>query len=83
MRDSLPCPGTTLALDFPNRGDSTLTLMGRLDAIVREAGGRLYPAKDGRIPPEMFRTSYTNWEDFALYVDPGFSSHFWRRVACA
>lgn len=77
---SFPRPGTTLALDFPNRGASTLALMARLDAIVREAGGRLYPAKDGRIPAAMFRIGYPNWQEFAQHADPGFSSHFWRRV---
>lgn len=77
---SFPRPGVTLALDFANRGASTLALMARLDAIVREAGGRLYPAKDGRIPAEMFRAGYPNWREFARHVDPGFSSHFWRRV---
>jgi FAD/FMN-containing dehydrogenase len=77
---SFPRPGTTLALDFRNRGASTLALMDRLDAIVREAGGRLYPAKDGRIPAEMFQVGYPNWREFARHVDPGFSSHFWRRV---
>jgi FAD/FMN-containing dehydrogenase len=77
---SFPMPGTTLALDFANRGASTLALMDRLDAIVREAGGRLYPAKDGRIPSEMFRAGYPNWENFNQHVDPGFSSSFWRRV---
>jgi len=81
-RLSFPRPGTTLALDFANRGASTLALMGRLDAIVREAGGRLYPAKDGRIPAEMFQAGYPNWRDFARHVDPGFSSSFWRRVGC-
>ncbi|HWD57063.1 MAG TPA: FAD-binding oxidoreductase [Stellaceae bacterium] len=78
---SFPQPGTTLALDLANRGAATLALMERLDAIVREAGGRLYPAKDGRIPPEMFRAGYPDWQAFARHVDPGFSSHFWRRVA--
>jgi len=78
---SFPMQGTTLALDFANRGASTLTLMDRLDAVVREAGGRLYPAKDGRIPPDMFRAGYPNWEGFARHVDPGLSSSFWRRVA--
>ncbi|MBB3542458.1 FAD-binding oxidoreductase [Rhizobium sp. BK399] len=78
---SFPRPGTTLALDFPNRGEVTLRLMGRLDAIVREAGGRLYPAKDGRIPADMFRAGYSQWEDFAQHVDPHFQSHFWKRVA--
>ncbi len=82
---SFPFPGTTLALDFPNRGTSTLSLMERLDAIVREAGGRLYPAKDGRIPaPAMFpRRLLRTGKTAHRYVDPGFSSHFWRRVACA
>ena len=42
---SFPRPGTTLALDFPNRGEATHALMARLDAIVREANGALYPAK--------------------------------------
>ena len=77
---SFPRPGTTLALDFANRGGATLALMARLDGIVREAGGRLYPAKDGRIPAEMFRAGYPNWRDFSRQVDPGFSSGFWRRV---
>jgi FAD/FMN-containing dehydrogenase len=77
---SFPRLGTTLALDFSNRGASTLGLLDRLDAIVREAGGRLYPAKDGRISAAMFHAGYPNWSDFARHVDPGFSSHFWRRV---
>ena len=78
---SFPRAGTTLALDFPNRGASTLALMDRLDAIVREAGGRLYPAKDGRIPAAMFREGYPQLEAFRRHVDPHFSSHFWARVA--
>lgn len=77
---SFPRPGTTLALDFPNRGGSTLALLARLDAIVRDAGGRLYPAKDGRIPREMFRAGYPDWERFAAHVDPLMSSMFWKRV---
>jgi L-gulonolactone oxidase len=77
---SFPKLGTTLALDFPNRGASTLALMDRLDAIVSEAGGRLYPAKDGRIPAPMFREGYPQWEAFRHHVDPQFSSHFWARV---
>jgi L-gulonolactone oxidase len=79
---SFPRPGTTLALDFPNKGQATLKLLARLDDIVREAGGRLYPAKDGRMPAGMFRSGYGDWEDFSRHVDPQFSSHFWRRVAC-
>ena len=52
----------------------------RVEAIVREAGGRLYPAKDGRMPRDMFRAGYPDWERFAAHVDPRFSSLFWTRV---
>jgi L-gulonolactone oxidase len=78
---SFPRPGATLSLDFPNRGEQTLALMSRLDAIVREADGALYPAKDGRMPPDMFRRAYPRWEAFAAQKDPMLSSDFWRRVA--
>ena len=78
---SFACEGATLALDFANRGPATLALLGRLDAIVRQAGGRLYPAKDGRMPADMFRAGYPEWTSFAQHVDPRFSSNFWRRVA--
>jgi L-gulonolactone oxidase len=77
---SFPREGTTLALDFPNRGASTLALLARLDDVVREAGGRLYPAKDGRIPPDMFRRGYPDLNTFAAHIDPHFSSAFWRRM---
>jgi FAD/FMN-containing dehydrogenase len=73
-------PGATLALDFPNRGPETLAVMGRLDDIVREAGGALYPAKDGRIPARMFKLAYPRWEAFAALKDPRMSSDFWRRM---
>jgi FAD/FMN-containing dehydrogenase len=77
---SFPMKGTTLALDFANRGPSTLSLLDKLDTIVREAGGRLYPAKDGRLPPAMFRAGYPALEQFRTHMDPGMSSTFWRRM---
>ena len=73
-------PGTTLALDFPNLGDKTLKLFNRLDAIVSEAGGALYPAKDARMPASLFQSGFPQWERFSDFVDPTFSSHFWQRV---
>ena len=48
--------------------------------IVLDAGGRLYPAKDGRMGPAMFKAGYPRWNEFLDYVDPRFSSGFWRRV---
>jgi FAD/FMN-containing dehydrogenase len=77
---SFPRPGATLALDFPNRGAATQRLFGELDAVVREAGGGLYPAKDARMPAAMFAASYPQLDRFVPFVDPGFSSSFWRRV---
>jgi FAD/FMN-containing dehydrogenase len=78
---SFPRPGATLALDFPNRGEETLSLLSRLDEILREASGALYPAKDGRMPAAMFRSAYPRWEAFAALKDPRLSSDFWRRVS--
>jgi FAD/FMN-containing dehydrogenase len=78
---SFPRPGTTLALDFPNGGPSLLTLLSRLDAIVIETGGAIYPAKDARMSPSCFRAGFPEWETFSRYVDPRFSSSFWRRMA--
>jgi FAD/FMN-containing dehydrogenase len=77
---SFPREGTTLALDFPNRGEATLAVLDRLDAIVREAGGRLYPAKDGRMSKQMFLAGYPGLGAFSGHLDPGLSSSFWRRV---
>ena len=61
-------------------GETTLRLLDRLDAVVKEAHGRLYPAKDGRIPATMFRDGYRELGRFAEIVDPAFSSSFWRKV---
>lgn len=77
---SFPMPGTTLALDFPNRGPATLALLDRLDAITMAAGGRLYPAKDGRMSPAMMAAGYLELDRFRASIDPAFSSSFWRRV---
>jgi FAD/FMN-containing dehydrogenase len=76
-----PRPGVTLALDFPNEGASTLALLESLDDVTRAAGGAVYPAKDARMSAHTFRHSFPNWEQFAGYIDPAFSSSFWRRVS--
>lgn len=77
---SFPQPGVTLALDFPNRGERTHKLFERLDAIVREAKGRLYPAKDARMPRELFEAGYLRLTEFMKYRDPGISSGLSRRL---
>lgn len=71
---SFPQPGVTLALDFPNYGQRTAKLFERLDAIVREAKGRLYMAKDARMPKDLFETGYSRLQQFIPFRDPGIRS---------
>ena len=77
---SFPRPGVTLALDFPNRGEPTLQLLESLDAITRAAGGAVYPAKDARMSAQSFQQYFPAWKQLQDYIDPKFSSSFWRRV---
>jgi hypothetical protein len=86
MGDHQPCgllsfsgPGITIALDFPYSAQA-LEKLPRLDEIVAEAGGRIYPAKDARMSGRNFRRFYPHWENLLPYIDPRFSSSFWRRV---
>jgi FAD/FMN-containing dehydrogenase len=77
---SFPRPGVTLALDFPNEGDRTHKLFNRLDSIVREAHGRIYAAKDARMPRELFESGYPRLSEFLKFRDPGISSALSRRL---
>lgn len=77
---SFPRPGATLALDFPNTGKATFELLDRLDQVVESAGGAVYPAKDARMSGTRFRQYFPRWDEFHEFIDPGFSSSFWRRV---
>lgn len=77
---SFPRPGVTLALDFPNEGERTLKLFERMDAVVREAGGRIYLAKDARMSRQAFEAGYPNLNDFLKYRDRGVSSGLSRRL---
>jgi FAD/FMN-containing dehydrogenase len=77
---SFPRPGLTIALDFAMRGERTLKLMQSLDEVVQQSGGALYPAKDARMGPALFETSFPRWRSFVPYIDPKMSSSFWRRV---
>jgi FAD/FMN-containing dehydrogenase len=77
---SFPQPGVTLALDFPNRGARTQRLFERLDAIVAAAGGRIYMAKDARMPRALFEAGYPRLAEFLQYRDRGISSAMSRRL---
>ncbi|WP_426139795.1 FAD-binding oxidoreductase [Pseudomonas sp. DWP3-1-2] len=77
---SFPMPGTSLALDFPQSSELINVLFPRLDAIVRAAGGRLYPAKDAHMSGSDFRQAYPAWERLEALRDPSLMSRFWKRV---
>jgi L-gulonolactone oxidase len=62
------------------KGQKTLDLLNKCDNIVRDAGGAWYPAKDARMSSSDFKSSYPMLEEFQKYIDPKFSSSFWRRV---
>ncbi len=78
---SFPMPGATLTLDFPYHGERTDRLLARLDAITLEAGGRINPYKDARMPADVFRACFPRMDAFKSFIDPKFSSNFWRRAS--
>jgi FAD/FMN-containing dehydrogenase len=77
---SFPMPGISLALDFPQHDARNAALFARLDAIVREAGGRQYPAKDAHMSGADFRAGYPAWQALEQLRDPALMSRFWQRT---
>ncbi|MDJ0836213.1 MAG: FAD-binding oxidoreductase [Acidobacteriota bacterium] len=76
---SFPREGLTLTMDFPVSARVT-AMCDDLDVIVADAGGSLYPAKDARMPAALFQQFFPRFKEFEAYLDPAFSSSFWRRV---
>ncbi len=72
---SFPRKGVAFALDY--LPDTDLTV---LDHIVMAEGGAVNPAKTS-MTKDMFRHSFPRWKEFSQFVDPSFSSDFWRRVS--
>ncbi len=70
---SFPLPGWTLSFDIPAAVTGVGPLLDRLDAMVVEAGGRLYLAKDSRARPELMARMYPRldeWKEVRRRVDP-------------
>jgi decaprenylphospho-beta-D-ribofuranose 2-oxidase len=81
---SFPFEGYTFAIDFPIR-DGTAALLERLDAMVIEAGGRIYLGKDAFVKPAALRAMYPRLPEFLALkakLDPTnvFTSELARRV---
>lgn len=69
---SFPRPGWTITMDFPV-GAGLDRLCADLDAMVAEADGRLYLAKDSQMTPEAFAAMYPRldeWRTVRNNVDP-------------
>jgi FAD/FMN-containing dehydrogenase len=77
---SFPLHGVSLALDFPQRAQVNERLFRKLDALVHEADGKLYPAKDAHMSATHFKQAYPQWEKVEAFRDPQLLSQFWKRV---
>ncbi|MGZ3769120.1 MAG: FAD-binding oxidoreductase [Bdellovibrio sp.] len=77
---SFPREGITLALDFPNHGEKLYKILEQCDEIIKESEGAVYPAKDARMSKNHFEAFYPRIAEFEQYIDPQFSSSFWRRL---
>ena len=84
---SFPREGYTFAIDFPIRA-TTPALIRRLDAMIVEAGGRIYLGKDSYTDAATFRTMYPEiepWLAIRAKYDPAgvFTSNLARRIGLA
>ncbi len=81
---SFPFEGYTFAIDFPVRAGLP-ELLEELDAMVLDAGGRVYLGKDAFLDAATFRRMYPRldrWREIKATYDPDerFSSSLSRRV---
>lgn len=69
---SFPMEGYTLAVDFPNRSGA-VSLIGELERMAEQAGGRIYFAKDALCTPDRVAAMYPEhgkWQKAVAKADP-------------
>ncbi len=66
---SFPLEGWTLAVDLPCQGRALCDLLDACDRDVLRAGGRVYLAKDARLPTEVFNEMYPRLDEWKRVRD--------------
>jgi decaprenylphospho-beta-D-ribofuranose 2-oxidase len=70
---SFPIAGWCFAVDVPAGYPGLGRTLDRFDAIVAEAGGRVYLAKDSRLERDAFEAMYpdvAHWRSLCDSIDP-------------
>ena len=75
---SFPIEGWTLALDLPRSAPDLFPALERCDALVAEAGGRVYLSKDSRLRPDALRAMYPRLREWRAVRDRADPDGVWR-----
>jgi decaprenylphospho-beta-D-ribofuranose 2-oxidase len=75
---SFPIAGWTLALDLPRAAPGIGPALDRCDALVAQAGGRVYLSKDARMRPDALRAMYPRLEEWRAARDRADPEGVWR-----
>ena len=75
---SFPLAGWTITLDLPWTAPGIRAALDRCDALVAQAGGRVYLTKDARLRPEAVRAMYPRLEEWRAVRDRADPEFVWR-----
>jgi decaprenylphospho-beta-D-ribofuranose 2-oxidase len=75
---SFPIAGWTLALDLPRAAPGLGPLLDEFDALVAEAGGRIYLSKDSRVQPATLAAMYPRLKEWRTIRDNADPDGLWR-----
>jgi decaprenylphospho-beta-D-ribofuranose 2-oxidase len=75
---SFPLAGWTLTLDVPRTAPGLDATLDRFDALVAEAGGRVYLSKDARMRPDALVAMYPRLEEWRAVRDRADPEFVWR-----